>query len=250
MRIAISRLLPPRPRYVIIAFSPSSRSFVSSFRLVFTNECVSSLVPPIVPPLVSPHVQPLVPQHTPRHTTRQHRTAHRYATTPRSHDTHTATPHHTASNPSTTHHLPPRPNDPPPDTPLSDTHDGTNTNRTTATTRQDETARKHELTKTAQQDNADTRTPIKKKRRKRDKNTGRETGRETRRPPQDEKTKRHRPASPRRETKRNDMLCHHRHANSTPLSSPYKPPRRADKNGATHDTPTCPPTDTRKRTSR
>ena len=159
---------------------------------------------------------------------------------------------------------PPRPNGPPPYTPLSDTHDGTNTNRTTATTRQDETARKHELTKTAQQDNTDTKNPTTRdadtrrkaerrhenanqKRRKRDKNTGRETGRETGRPPQDEKTKRHRLA---RDEKRKETTCdaitamptaHHplTHPSTTP-PSPNQPPRRADKIGASHDTPPQP----------
>ena len=36
------------------------------------------------------------------------------------------------------------------------------------------------------------------------------------------------------------MRCHHRHAHGTPLSSPDKPPRRADKNGASIASPSQP----------
>lgn len=152
-----------------------------------------------------------------------------------------------------------------------DTHGGTSMKR--ATTRQDKTAREHKLTKTAQQDNADTRRPTTRNaetRRDEKRNEKRNANADTRTPthetrtgrqhetirrdekrdantnetlPRDEErdeTKRHRPARPRRETKRNDMRCHHRHAHGTPLSSPDKPPRRADKNGASIASPSQP----------
>ena len=117
----------------------------------------------------------------------------------------------------------------------------------TTTTKKDETTREHELTKTVQQDNTDTKRQRRHEKRnpdtgretrrceKQDADTRRKTGRQHETEGRDERseTKRHHPAHPIRETKRNDMRYHHRHTHGTPLSSPYKPPRRADKNDAT-----------------
>lgn len=105
----------------------------------------------LVPPPISPCVPP-PPSSRSRHTTPHDtaspnrpplRIAYRHATLPAPRQPRTAPP--------------PRPNDQTPNTPPSDTHNKTNTQIATAATRQDETARENELTKTAQQDNADTK---------------------------------------------------------------------------------------------
>lgn len=86
--------------------------------------------------------------------------------------------------------------------------DGTNTNRTTAATRPDETAREHELTKTAQQDNADTRTPTHETRTGRHHETKGETKSGT--PPRDEERddERDETPSPRPPYTRNEKKRH------------------------------------------
>lgn len=169
----------------------------------------------IVPPLVSPCVPPPVPL------TARHATRHGIAElpTPRPHDTHTATPRHATpprtyqprtrlpATPPTT-----RPHDPPPDT-----TDGTNTKGSDGTTRKDETAREHELTKTAQQDNTNTIRPTPRNAEtRRDDKTGREAKRQRRHenanprdtngtPTRDDKTRRETERQHERETKRSDM---------------------------------------------
>lgn len=115
---------------------------------------------------------------TPRPTTRHHRTARRPATPPRI-AYHHATPISPAPRQPRT--APPQRHNGP--TPF-DTHDGTSTKRTTAAARKDETTREHELTKTAQQDNTDTRRPT-----TRDADTRRETERRHRHDKQNADTK-------------------------------------------------------------